>query len=87
MNHNTAMQVAGDFVPHEGLDGDCFLLTPTADCPHLTAEIESWRERPVAKVVRVKERLTSLLHGEHLAECDGKTDNLAFKSFAGSSHH
>jgi hypothetical protein len=71
MNHATAMQVAGDF------DGDYFLLTPAADCPHLTAEIQSWRERPVAEVVKVKERLASPLDGEHLARAAmDNTDNL-----------
>jgi hypothetical protein len=71
MSHATAMQVAGDF------DGDYFLLTSATDCPHLTAEIQSWRERPVAEVVKVKERLASPLDGEHLARAAmDNTDNL-----------
>ena len=53
IDHATAMPIAKDY------DGDYFLLTSATDCLRLTAEIESWRERPVAEVVKVKERLTS----------------------------
>ena len=46
MNHATAMQVAGDFVPYGGLDGGYFLLTPATDCPHLTAEMRAGASGP-----------------------------------------
>jgi hypothetical protein len=71
MSHGTALQVGGDF------DGDYFLLAPAADFPRLADEINAWRIHPKPEVVKVKERLTSPLDGEHLARVAmDNTDNM-----------
>ncbi len=71
MNHETALQVAGDF------DGDYFIVEQARKFPTMAAEIKSWTARQPINIEKNKTRLASPLDAPTLARvCIVNTDNM-----------